>query len=260
MPGILDEIVAHKRTEIAAAKVARPVEELQEQLGSAPPVRDFVAAIEKADPIGLIAEIKKASPSAGLIREDFDPVNIAFQYEAHGAACISVLTDEHYFQGHLNYLTEVRQAIGIPVIRKEFILDPYQVIEARVVGADCVLLIAECLDDDQLLELHTLALDLGMSTLIELYEESNLDRVLRVNPRLVGINNRNLQTFQTDMQHSMRLRQQIPSDVLLVSESGIRTHNDVEELIAADVQAILVGETLMRQTDIGAAVEDLLGR
>ena len=166
MSGILDEIVAHKLTEIEAAKTDRPIEQLRDQLEKAPPVRDFVAAIAAADPIGLIAEVKKASPSAGLIREDFDPVNIAFQYESHGASCISVLTDEHFFQGHLSYLTEIRQAVGIPVMRKEFILDPYQVVEARVAGADCVLLIAECLDDDRLSELHTLARDLGMATLI----------------------------------------------------------------------------------------------
>lgn len=260
MSGILDEIVARKLTEIEAAKAARPIEQLEEQLSSALPVRDFVAALRSADPIGLIAEVKKASPSAGLIREDFDPVNIAFQYEAHGAACISVLTDEHYFQGQLGYLTQVREAVGIPVMRKEFILDPYQIVEARVAGADCVLLIAECLDDAQLLELHTKALDLGMSTLIELYEESNLARVLKLNPELVGINNRNLQTFKTDLQHSMRLRAQIPSNVLLVSESGIRTRSDVEDLIAADVQAMLVGETLMRFDDIGVGVDQLLGR
>jgi indole-3-glycerol phosphate synthase len=258
--GILDEIVAHKLTEIEAAKTDRPIEQLRDQLEKAPPVRDFVAAIAAADPIGLIAEVKKASPSAGLIREDFDPVNIAFQYESHGASCISVLTDEHFFQGHLSYLTEIRQAVGIPVMRKEFILDPYQVVEARVAGADCVLLIAECLDDDRLSELHTLARDLGMATLIELYEASNLARVLKLKPRLVGINNRNLQTFQTDLQHSMRLRKQIPSDTLLVSESGIRTRRDVEELIAADVQAILVGETLMRCDQIGSGVDELLGR
>ena len=154
----------------------------------------------------------------------------------------------------------MREAVGIPVMRKEFILDPYQIVEARVAGADCVLLIAECLDDEQLQQLHTTALDLGMSTLIELYEESNLPRVLKLNPQLVGINNRNLQTFRTDLQHSMRLRKEIPSNVLLVSESGIRSRGDVEELIAADVQAMLVGETLMRFDNIGDGVDELLGR
>lgn len=260
MSGILDKIVAHKLDEIAAAKNRVPVEQLKEQLGSAPPVRDFNQAIRSTDSIALIAEVKKASPSAGLIRDDFDPVNIAFQYEAHGASCISVLTDEHFFQGHLNYLTEVRQAVGIPVMRKEFILDPYQVFEARAAGADCVLLIAECLSDKQLAELHTLALELGMSTLIELYEETNLERVLAVKPELIGINNRNLQTFNTDLQHSMRLRAQIPSDVMLVSESGIKTRGDVEQLIAANVQAMLVGETLMRYDQIGDGVDALLGQ
>ena len=154
----------------------------------------------------------------------------------------------------------MREAVGIPVMRKEFILDPYQIVEARVAGADCVLLIAECLDDEQLQQLHTTALDLEMSTLIELYEESNLPRVLKLNPQLVGINNRNLQTFRTDLQHSMRLRKEIPSNVLLVSESGIRSRGDVEELIAADVQAMLVGETLMRFDNIGDGVDELLGR
>lgn len=257
---ILDTIVARKREEIAAAKAAVPAAVLEAQLDVAPPVRDFVAALRNADGIGLIAEIKKASPSAGIIREDFDPVTIAKTYADNGAACLSVLTDEAFFQGRLDYLRDIRQAVSIPVMRKEFILDRYQVLEARAAGADCVLLIAECLNDCELRDLYFYASELGMECLIELYDPENLERVLKLDPPLVGINNRNLKTFVTELTHTTDLASQVPDATLLVSESGIRTHADVQFLQEHGVRGILVGESLMREADIGRAVRVLLGR
>jgi indole-3-glycerol phosphate synthase len=204
--------------------------------------------------------VKKASPSAGVIRENFDPVSIARIYEEHGAACISVLTDEPYFQGRLEYLTQVRAAVSLPVLRKDFILDSYQLVEARAAGADAVLLIAECLDDCQLRKLHNEAVELGMTPLVELYEPENLQRVLDAGATLVGVNNRDLRSFKVDLEHTIRLRQRVPDECVLVSESGIKSKADVDRLQAAGVQAILVGESLMREADIGAAVDRLLGR
>jgi indole-3-glycerol phosphate synthase len=185
-------------------------------------------------------------------------VAIARIYEDHGAACLSVLTDEHYFQGRLEYLAAVRAAVGIPVLRKDFILDSYQLLEARAAGADAVLLIAECLDDCNLRKLHNEAIDLGMTPLVELYEPANLPRVIAAGASLVGVNNRNLHTFEVSLDHTLRLRDAIPDECALVSESGIKTHADVERLEAAEVDAILVGESLMREPDIGAAVDRLL--
>jgi indole-3-glycerol phosphate synthase len=257
---ILDKIVATKRSEIEQAKAGRPVAELRAQLADAPPVRDFSAALAAEGPIKLIAEVKKASPSVGLIRADFDPVAIAKTYEAHGASCISVLTDESYFQGHLEYLRAVRAAVGIPVLRKDFILDSYQLVEARAAGADAVLLIAECLDDCNLRKLFNEACELGMTPLVELYEPPNLPRVLEAGATLVGVNNRNLHTFEVDLEHTIRIRREVPDDCVLVGESGIKTHADVEQLAAAGVDAILVGESLMREPDIGLAVKRLLNR
>lgn len=255
---VLSKIVAHKRSEIEQAKSRCSEEELTAQLADTPPARDFVLALQSAETIGLIAEVKKASPSAGLIREDFDPVEIATIYESNGAACLSVLTDEHFFQGHLDYLKAVRKAVSIPVMRKEFILDRYQILEARVAGADCCLLIAECLDDDELHDLYGYTRELGMHALIEIYEPGNLDRVLRLNPPMVGINNRNLRTFVTSLSHTTDLIERVPEGTLLVSESGIHSADDVKMLHAAGVQAILVGETLMRSDDIGAKVREIL--
>ncbi len=257
---ILETIMRRKREEVAAAKERRPLAELEAAVRDAPAVRDFAAALRSAPGVGLIAEVKKASPSAGLIREDFDPVRIARIYEEHGAACISVLTDEHFFQGHLDFLREVRRAVAVPVLRKDFVLDPYQVVEARAAGADAVLLIAECLDDRELPELFACIGALGMTALVEIYEPENLSRVLELKPAVLGINNRNLRTFVTDLDHSIRMQPQLPEGTLLVSESGIRTRADVERLEAAGVAAMLVGETLMRAEEIGGAVDELLGR
>jgi indole-3-glycerol phosphate synthase len=207
----------------------------------------------------MIAEVKKASPSAGLIRADFDPVTIARTYAASGAACISCLTDERYFQGRLEYLTAIRHAVPIPVLRKDFIIDRYQILEARVAGADAILLIAECLDNCQLRDLYFYASELGMECLIELYEPENLDRILALDTPLIGVNNRNLKTMITDLSHTISLAPQIVPHALLVAESGIKTRADVERLQAAGCRAILVGESLMRSNDIGIAARALLG-
>ena len=259
MPNILEKIVATKRTEIAAAKAKLPEAELRAMTKDTPPRRDFFGALAAEGPIKLIAEVKKASPSKGIIRADFDPVAIAQTYAAAGATCLSVLTDEAYFQGSLAYLTSIRAAVQLPLLRKDFILDSYQLLEARVAGADAVLLIAECLDDCNLRKLHNEAIELGLAPLVELYEPSNLSRVLAAGAKLIGVNNRDLRTFEVDLQHTIRLKSQVPNDCLLVGESGIATHEDVQLLATAGVDAILVGESLMRQADIAAAVKKLLG-
>jgi indole-3-glycerol phosphate synthase len=257
---ILDKIVATKRREIDECRARRPLALLEQAAAAAPPARDFFAALAGGGPIRLIAEVKKASPSKGLIREDFDPVQTAVTYERHGAACISVLTDTPFFQGSLEHLQAVRASVGLPVLRKDFILDAYQLVEARAAGADAVLLIAECLDDCSLRSLHNLALELGLAPLVELYQPKNLPRVLDAGATLIGINNRDLRTFAVDLDHTLRLRAKIPAECLVVGESGIRTREDVLRLEAAGVNAMLVGETLMASPDIGAAVERLLGR
>jgi indole-3-glycerol phosphate synthase len=259
MPSILDEIVATKRSEIAAAKAAFPEAELRRRIDEAPPPRDFFRALSAPGPIKLIAEVKKASPSKGIIRADFRPIEIAQIYAEHGASCVSVLTDAHYFQGSLQILADVRRHVSIPVLRKDFILDAYQLLEARAAGADAVLLIAEILDDCHLRALHNEAIELGLTPLVELYEPANLPRVLDAGATLVGINNRDLRTFETSLDHTLRLRQQVPDGCLLVSESGITSRADVVRLESAGVDAILVGESLMASADIGAAVDALLG-
>jgi indole-3-glycerol phosphate synthase len=257
---ILDEIVATKREEIARAKAAVSEAALRERLDDAPPRRDFFAALAAAGPIKLIAEVKKASPSAGVIRADFDPVAIARTYAEHGATCLSVLTDEPYFQGRLEYLSAIRQAVDLPLLRKDFILDAYQLVEARLAGADAVLLIAECLDDCNLRKLHNDAVELGLAPLVELYEPSNLPRVLAAGATLIGVNNRDLRTFSVDLEHTLRIRRDVPPQCVLVGESGIHTREDALRLEAAGVDAMLVGESLMAEADIGAAVDRLLGR
>lgn len=258
MPDILREIVAHKRAEVDHAKRLRPAADLEARLAAAPAVRGFAAALAAGGPIALIAEVKRASPSAGVIRSEVDPVEIASAYERHGAACVSVLTDEKYFHGSLDDLAAVRRAIRLPVLRKDFLIDRYQVLESRAAGADCVLLIAECLDDCRLRELYFYASELGMDALIELYDAENLDRVLKLEPALVGVNNRDLRDFVTDLDQTIRLAPRIVSQSLLVSESGIATGDDVRRLKQAGVRAILVGETLMRAGDLGATIRELV--
>jgi len=258
MPDILEKIVATKRGEIERAKAAVPLVSLGRQKDQAPPPRDFLGAVAGGPPIRLVAEVKKASPSRGVIREDFNPVEIAQAYERHGAACLSVLTDATYFQGNLSILCAVRRAVSLPVLRKDFILDPYQVVQARAAGADAVLLIAECLDDRALRTLYDAVLAEGMTALVEFYEPANLDRVVDLGARLIGINNRDLRTFTTDLEHTIRLRGRIPADRLVVAESGIATHADAQRLEAAGVAAMLVGERLMAAPDVGTAVDALL--
>ncbi len=259
MATILDNIVAVKRQEIAVAKQQRPERELRAALADAPPVRPFQSALAAGGPIKLIAEIKKASPSKGLIRADFQPLAIAQIYQQHGATCLSVLTDRQFFQGGLEILQTVRQETVLPVLRKDFVLDYYQVLEARAAGADAVLLIAECLDQDALRHLHTTICELGMAALVEFYEPANLQRVLDIGATLIGINNRDLRSFVTNLDHTIRMRQQIPADRVVVGESGIHHREDVLRLQQAGVHAMLVGERLMADPDIGQAVDTLLG-
>ena len=259
MSNILERIVATKRAEIAAAKLRVPEAELETITASLPPGRGFAAALRTPGELRIIAEVKKASPSAGVIRADFDPVTIARIYEAHGAAALSVLTDEQYFQGHLDYLRAARAAVGIPVLRKEFILERYQLLEARAAGADAVLLIAEILPGGELAKLHREAVALGLDVLVELHDADQLPRVLDCGATVVGINNRDLRTFVTSLNRTLELRPLIPDSVTVVSESGIRTSADMAVLRAAGVHAVLVGESLMRSPDIGAALDALRG-
>ncbi len=258
MPTILDDIVRVKREEIASLRQHASLDEMRRRLVDAPPPRDFLAALSPPGRVDLIAEIKKASPSKGVIRADFNPVEIAEIYAAAGASCLSVLTDATFFQGSLAYLQDVREAVSLPVLRKDFILDPIQVLEARLAGADAVLLIAECLDDAQLALLHREIVQLGMTPLVEYYEPRNLSRVLAIGARLIGVNNRDLRTFATDIGHTIEQRTRIPRDRLLVGESGIHTRADVLRLQHSGVDAILVGESLMAADDIAAAVAQLL--
>ena len=259
MGTILDKIVATKWREIEASRNECSELELRKLADTTPPPKDFFGALAQPGPIRLIAEVKKASPSAGIIRTDFDPEEIARTYQAHSASCISVLTDEPHFQGKLEDLRRIRAVVDLPLLRKDFILDPYQIFQARAAGADAVLLIAECLDDRNLRLLFRQTVDLGMTPLVEFYEPHHLPRVLDAGATLIGINNRNLRTFQVDLHHTLRMREQIPKDHLVVGESGIRDFSDAQRLEAAGVDAMLVGEHLMRQPDIGAAIDKLLG-
>lgn len=255
---MLNKIIANKVGEIRRAKAETPLGELQRQLPDAPPVRDFFAALAGGGPIKLIAEVKKASPSAGVIREDFDAVEIARCYQQHGASCISVLTDQDFFQGNLGHLRAIREQVTIPLLRKDFILDEYQLVEARLAGADAVLLIAEALQEDELSRLHQQTIELDMTPLVEFYHAENASLVVAMGAKLVGVNNRDLNTFDTDLGHSTRMRQLIPSDRLLVAESGIHGPADVLQLAQAQVDAMLVGQHLVEAEDIGLAVDNLM--
>lgn len=259
MSDILEQIVATKRREIATARERLPEPELERHIAEVPPARDFRGALLAATGVAVIAEVKRASPSAGLIRPDFDPVAIARAYERGGAACVSVLTDAPYFQGSLADLEAVRAAIGLPVLRKDFILERYQLLEARRAGADAVLLIAEILPGEELPRLLRQAGQLGLQALVELYERDNLQRVLDAGAALVGVNNRNLRTFVTRLEHTLEVAAAVPAGVCLVSESGIRGREDVVRLLENGVRAVLVGETLMRSADPAAAVAGLRG-
>jgi indole-3-glycerol phosphate synthase len=256
---ILDKIVAAKRQEIAAQRAAEPEAELRRRLKDAPPVRDFRAAMERPGRMRVIAEVKKASPSAGVLRADFDPVAVARTYAANGADAISVLTDAPFFQGHLTHLAAVRAAVPVPVLRKDFVLESYQLLQARATGADAVLLIAEILDDAILGTLLREARELGMEALVELHEKDNLPRVVDAGAGVIGINNRDLRTFVTRLEHTIELAARVPADRCLVSESGIRSRADLDRLRPAGVKAVLVGGWLMRAADTGAALREMTG-
>jgi len=264
---ILDQIIQTKQAEVAAAKARRPLADLKANLRDTPPPRDFHAAIN-APPtaqVHLIAEIKQKSPSAGLICPDFDPVVIARTYHACGASCLSVLTDQSYFAGRLEYLQQVKAAVPLPVLRKDFIIDPYQVYESRAASADCILLIGEVLPPDQLRDLLELAYGLGMTSLIEVHEAPTLASLQATigfpnsQRSLLGINNRNLRTQVTDLATTETLARQVAKGTLLVSESGIKTAADVQRLLRAGAHALLIGETLMKAPNLPAAIAALLG-
>lgn len=256
---VLDRIMVHKAKEVDEAKSRVSASDLYAQLADAPPTRDFAKVLRGGDYITLIAEVKKASPSKGVFLEDFDPEAIAAEYETYGAAAVSVLTDEDFFQGSLDYLKRVRGVIDKPVLRKEFILDGYQLIEARAAGADAILLIVACLEDQLLADLHRQTLELGMTALVEAHDESEMERALRLSPTLVGINNRNLHDFSVDLDTTVRLAAMCPPEVTLVGESGIYSANDVQRLGEAGVHAILVGESLILAEDRPAKLRELSG-
>jgi indole-3-glycerol phosphate synthase len=247
---VLDRILEVKRTEIAAAKKRVPRPE------TGGPVRDFIAALQKRQP-AVIAEIKKASPSRGVLRADFDPAAIARSYEKSGAACMSVLTDREFFQGDAEHLEVARAACGLPALRKDFVIDPWQVRESRALGADCILLIAGCLLKKELIELETAALELGMAVLVEVHDAAELERALALKTPLIGINNRNLRTFETRLETTLELLPRVPRDRLLITESGILAPPDVARMRASGVHAFLVGEAFMRATDPGTALREL---
>jgi len=260
MSDILKTILARKAEEIRERSARVSLRELSARVDDAPPVRGFVAAIEAkiaTGQAGVIAEVKKASPSKGVMRPDFRPADIARSYEAGGAACLSVLTDVDFFQGADAYLQEAHSACSLPVLRKDFTIDPYQVYEARVLGADCILLIVAALGDAALVELSELASELGMDVLVEVHDGEELERALATPARLIGINNRNLRTFATTLDTTLELRSRVPAQRLLVTESGIVTREDVARMRGADVHAFLVGETFMRAEDPGAELRRL---
>ena len=263
MSDILQRICATKREEVATARAAEPLPTLRERAEAArrdDPPRDFVGALRAKVAAGraaVIAEVKKASPSKGVLRADFDPAAIAASYARFGAACLSVLTDQPYFQGHPAYLRQARAAAGLPALRKDFIVDPYQIWQARAWGADAILLIAACLDDAQMADFEAIAHELGMAVLVEVHDAAELDRALRLRTPLIGVNNRDLRTFEVSLEATLNLLPRVSADRLLVTESGIVQRDDVRRLRDAGVHAFLVGEAFMRAPDPGVALAQL---
>ena len=257
---ILDEIVETKRREVAQRKETIPLRSLLKAVEKMPPARDFKAALDADAGCAIIAEVKRRSPSRGLLRADFDPVRIAAEYEQNGAAAISVLTDETFFGGSDAILSAVRAAVSLPLLRKEFIIDPYQIHETRAIGADALLLIAAILTEVQLREYRELAASLGLAALVEVHDGTELEKALGAGAEIIGINNRDLKTFQTDLQTTLALAPLIPADRIAVSESGIRSRQDIETLTKAGISAFLIGETLIAAPEIGPKLEELLGR
>jgi indole-3-glycerol phosphate synthase len=262
-PDVLKKIVSHKREEVAAAKSARSLSDLKAHLSDREDQpRGFVRALRDAAQSGwtaIIAEVKKGSPSKGIIRPDFDPLDIASTYQDNGATCISVLTDERFFLGHLRYLALIREQVGLPLLRKDFLFDPYQVYEASVGGADAILLIAAMLELNQLRDLAALAGELQLDVLLEVHDERELEMALKTDCELIGINNRSLHTFVTDLATTERLATMVPNDRLVVAESGINSRTDIERLQQAGAKAFLIGESLVKEADIGAKLQELLG-
>ena len=262
MSDILNKIIAVKRQEIEEAINRKPLPAMRKDAESRVLTRDFVGALRAKIAVGkpaVIAEIKKASPSKGVLRTDFIPADIAQSYAEFGAACLSVLTDQQFFQGSIDYLKQARASCSLPVLRKDFIIDAYQVYESRVMGADCILLIAACLDDVQMKTLEALAMSLDMAVLVEVHDEAELERALKLRTPLIGINNRNLNTFELSLDTTLRLMGRVPADRLLITESGITTPDDVKCMRDANVNAFLVGEAFMRADDPGVALEKLFG-
>ena len=262
MSDILNKIIAVKREEVAAAIERKPLPAMRKDAESRVLTRDFVGALRAKIAAGkpaVIAEIKKASPSKGVLRADFIPADIAQSYAEYGAACLSVLTDQPFFQGSIDYLKQARASCSLPVLRKDFIIDAYQVYESRVMGADCILLIAACLDDAQMKTFESLAMSLDMAVLVEVHDEAELERALKLRTPLIGINNRNLNTFEVSLETTLALIGKVPADRLLVTESGISTPEDVQRMRNAKVNAFLVGEVFMRADDPGVALAQLFG-
>lgn len=262
MSDILEKIVAVKREEVAAAKRKKPLDVVREDALSRVLTRDFEGALRAKVAAGraaVIAEVKKASPSKGVLRADFIPADIAQSYAEHGAACLSVLTDRQFFQGEPDFLKQARASCDLPVLRKDFMVDPYQVYESRVLGADCILLIAACLSDAQMAELEAIAHTLDMAVLVEVHDAAELQRALKLRTRLVGINNRNLRTFEVSLDTTLGMLGDVPADRLLVTESGILGREDVQRMRSTGVHAFLVGEAFMRAPDPGEALAALFG-